>query len=347
MISELFRGRSPALIISAERQSLRRNIQNAIARLRYSQIGAIQNEAWFIHGVNDNVTFLAQQETSEIRGSIQTKEGVVGKSWPFQRIGPVRMVPVTSRDADTTYINPPQDKRRARLVDRNAGVLLDEFDEVKELINPKSTYARLLVMSREVELDYLSLNIAGLDSAGAAQTAIGGIMGLASTVDEAAETTGTVALPATSFIANGGFGGTMTKLRTIRRRMAEANVRKSGKVYFFYSPAFIDKLLTDPTVTSMDFNPITSLQRGTFRKDEQWMGMYWRESTVLPKVGNIRSCVAVHEDAAGLAIGLIKEIHVAQVEGKWGNWHALCKLSAGVVRVDDAGVQQCDIDESV
>lgn len=225
------------------------------ARLLLNERGAFYNEAWFIHGVNQSVTQLAQQKKRKIMGAIRWEEGVTGKTWPFQRIGALDMVPVTSRDADTTYLNPPQSKRRAILVDRNAAVLLDRLDQVREMINPISEFTQMLTYARERELDKLALNIAGLGAAGAAGTAVGGILGLATVVDEAAESTSTSALPAAQQIVNGGTGGTMAKILDAKEKMDAAEVDEEDR-YFFYSPKFMRKLLTDPEVTSADFNTV-------------------------------------------------------------------------------------------
>src|SRR5215467_10224677 len=129
---------------------------------------AFFNEAWFIHAVNDTVVQLAQQKKSVIRGAIRTREGVVGKTDPWQRIGDVAMQPV-SRDSDTEYLNPPQSKRRAVLVDRAAAVLIDDLDQVRMLTNPQSEFSQILTFARERELDALTLSKASTD--------LGGILG--------------------------------------------------------------------------------------------------------------------------------------------------------------------------
>src|SRR5882724_7436993 len=119
---------------------------------------AFFNEAWFIHAVNDAVIQLAQQKKSVVRGAVRTREGVKGKTDPWQRIDAVEMQ-VVSRDSDTTYLNPPQSKRRAVLVDRAAAVLVDELDEVRMLTDPMSEHTQMLVFARERQLDRLVLSI--------------------------------------------------------------------------------------------------------------------------------------------------------------------------------------------
>lgn len=302
------------------------------------------NEAWFIHAVNDVVVQLAQQKKSMIRGAIRTREGVVGKTDPWQRIGSVDMM-IPTRDSDTEYVNPPQSKRRAVLVDRAAAALIDELDQVRMLTNPQSEVAQILTFARERELDKLTLSKSATD--------IGGILGLATTVDEAGETTATAALPTTGgplgvgqTIVNGGVGMTMSKILDAVQLFDEQQVPQEDR-YFFYSPRAMRKLLTDSQVTSSDYNTIKALQAGGFPMDMQWNKFYWRMSALLPKTGNIRSCIAFQKMGVGLSIGLIKELEVDKATHKWNNTQVVIKLTAGSVRVDDLAVVQIDIDESV
>src|SRR5262245_42453609 len=159
---------------------------------------AFFNEQWFIHAVDDNVTHLAQQMRQKTGGSYREKSGVVGKTCPFQRLGPVEMQAIVQRDADTSYLNPPQSKRRAQLKDFGAAVLIDEFDTVKTLTNPQSEFAEMLAKSRNRKMDDFAL-----------QAALADVL----VVDEASETFTTAALPSGQKIVNGGTGLTMAKIK--------------------------------------------------------------------------------------------------------------------------------------
>ena len=295
------------------------------------------NEAWFIHAVNDTVIQLAQQKKSMIRGAIRTREGVVGKTDPWQRIGSLDMVPI-ARDSDTSYLNPPQSKRRAVLVDRAAAALVDELDQVRMLTNPQSEVSQILTYARERELDKLTLSKSFTD--------VGGILGLATTVDEAGETTGTQGMLTAQKIVDGGTGMTLGKILD-SKELFDTNQVDPEDRYFFYSPRAMRKMLTDPNITSSDYNTIKALSTGGFPMDQQWMGYYWRMSVLMPKAANIRSCIAFQKMAVGLSIGLIKEIEVGTAAHKWNNTQVVIKLSAGAVRADDLGVVSIDIDESV
>lgn len=53
------------------------------------------------------------------------------------------------------------------------------------------------------------------------------------------------------------------------------------------------------------------------------------------------------KNAVGYAAGGVKEVETGLDPGHWNNPFVMSKLSCGVVRIDDAGVVQLDIDESV
>lgn len=291
------------------------------------------NEQWFIHAVSDNVTQLSQQKRQKTSGSYRVKEGVVGKTYPFQRIGQMELQPVTTRDADTVYANPPQSKRRAILSDFSLAVLIDSFDELKMLANPQSEAAQILTYAREKRMDSITL--------GAALASV-------VNVDESAESVSTSPLPPAQIIVNGGTGMTMAKVRVTQRMMDEQNVEESDR-YFFYSPAAAEQLMRDSQLTSSDYNTVQVLARGGFRDDDEWMGFKWRKSTRLPVVGTpaIRSCIAWQKMGMGVAIAQIGSVEVDKAVHKNNNMQALIKLSAGGCRIDDTCVVQVDVDETV
>ncbi|HEY1244548.1 MAG TPA: phage capsid protein [Hyphomicrobiaceae bacterium] len=289
----------------------------------------LQNDAWFIHAVSDNVTQLAQQKMQKTRGSYRVREGVVGKTYPFNRIGTVSMASAV-RDSDTTYVNPPQSKRRAILTDWAVAALIDEFDEIKMLADPESEVAQIMAYARNRKLDEICL--------GAALAAV-------TNVNESAETTSTTAIPAGQQIAAGGTGLTVDKVLAAAEVMNTQDVDTDDR-YFFYSPHAMTNLLKNTQVTSSDFNTIQALARGGYPFDQTWMGFYWRQTTMLAKAGNIRSCIAWQKMALGVAVGLITDVKINEAPHKWNNTQVVLKLSAGAARVDDAGVVQVDIDET-
>ena len=197
---------------------------------------ADQLPAWFIHAVSDNVLHLGQQKQTMGMAAVTVREGVVGKTFPFQRMAKVAMTETLVRDGDTQYLNPTLSKRRANLRDFTAAMLIDEFDEIKTLTDPKSEFAQSLAWARNRTLDELLLSVPGLGTAGAAGVAVGGILGLATTVDEAAESSALAALPGAQQIVDGGTNLTMAKILSAKTIMDQNDIDPDSR-YFFYSPA--------------------------------------------------------------------------------------------------------------
>ena len=309
---------------------------------------SLYDDAWFIHAVSDNVTFLAQQKRLKTQGTMRVHENVVGKTDPFNRIGAVSMSQV-ARLAATTYTNSPKSKRRSVLVDFAVAELVDSFDEVKTLSDPQSEHAQNIAYARNRTQDDQALSIAGLGTAGAAGTAVGGILGLATTVDEAAETSSTASLPTAQQIVNGGTGLTMAKLRTAGELLMSADVEfEEEDVYIAYSPKGMRQLLADPTVTSADYSSLNALNSGTFPMDAMWMGFKWRRFTRLPSAAaNIRSLPIWVKQGIGYSAAAVKSLETGNDPGHWNNPFVMAKASCGVVRIDDKLVVQLDIDESV
>jgi hypothetical protein len=309
------------------------------------------NEEWFFHGVQAAVQHLAQQKERRTTGAVREEHGVKGKTHPFNLMSPQEWQQVTGRDQPTTYINPGQSKVRAQLVDFDAFALVDTLDEIRTLTDPRSAVTQALIFGRERTMDLRLLGPAGLSPTAVAGTAVGGILGLKTTVDEAAESTGLAALPAAQQILHADTGLTMAKILDTKEKFDTANVDPDDR-YFFYSPRAMRKLLTDPQVTSSDYNTVNALNRGGFGKDETWVGFKWRLSTQLPVSviagpKTIRSCIAVQKMAAGLAVGLLENLEVDKAVHMRNNWQVGGKLSAGAVRIDDLGVVQVDIREDV
>lgn len=294
---------------------------------------ALQDESWFIHKVSDNVTQLSQQKTSKTSGTVRTEDGLVGKTFPLQRLGQLAMTSVTARDADTQYLNPPQTKRRASMRDFIAWVLIDDFDKIKMLADPRSEFAQMLAYSKARQLDDI---------------VISGLLAAVTTVDEAGETTAQTAFPAGQIVTTGGgsAGLTMEKVRQTGFLFDNSDVDENDRT-MLVSPKGIQQLLRDSTVTSSDFSTLRALEAGTFQMDAMWYGMRWRKSTRLPVTGTIRSAIAYQKQGVQLGIGMMTEIMATLAPHKNNNLQVGCKLSAGLGRADDLCVIQIDYDEAL
>lgn len=295
------------------------------------------DEAWFHHAVTDTVHQLAQQKPSKMYSAVRVKEGVVGKTYPFNRIGTVAMQPITQRHMVGVGSDIVMDKRRVALKDFYVRVYCDELDEVKMLPNLQSEKSMQLAYSRNRQLDDLIAAAA---------------LGNATNVDEANEATSTTALPTTGgplnigqLIVDGGTGLTLTKIMDSKQVFDENNIPEEER-YMFYPPRGMRRLLEETRVTNKDYSSIAALAQGGFKDEEQWYGYFWRMSTRLPKTGNIRSCIAIHKPSMGLAVAVSGKTTVKDRPDLVETTQVELTLSANAIRIEDVGVMEIRIDET-
>jgi len=314
------------------------------------------DEYWFHHAVSDTVHQLAQQKPSKMYSAVRVKEGVVGKTHPFNRIGPAPdMLPVTSRHMAGVGQDIPKTKRRVALKDFYSRVYVDDLDQVRALPSLQSEDSQQLAYARNRKLDDL-IAVASL--------------GTAVDVDETLETTASTALPTTGgptgsgwttgqVIANGSVGLTLTKIMDTKWLFDAQDVDEMDR-YFFYSPKAMRRLLEDTKVTSSDYNTIRALVSGGFAQDETWHSFKWRMSTRLPLAGavgttqifaspgaNVRSCIAWQKNAVALAVGMSGSLSVKDRPDLIKTTQVELVLCANAIRIEDVGVIRIDIDESV
>lgn len=285
----------------------------------------------FVQAFQDTVQILAQQKPSKFRDAVRFRTGVVGKYDHFERLGGAELGTVIARHSPHIVLNPEHSRRRAIFVDKDGTVLLDTFDQVKMLIDPQSEYAQLLSYATNRAIDSTILT-----AAIASATAV-----------SAADATSAVTLASwksgVHVIANGGTNMTMAKLRLAKRRMDEDDVEEEDR-HLAISPAGLDKLLSDSTVTSSDFNTIRALVNGEINT---YLGFMFHKTTMLALAGNIRSCIAWQKQGIGCSLGLevVPEID-RRVDLAGNPIQVAAKLSLGGVRIEEARVVQIDIDES-
>jgi hypothetical protein len=290
-----------------------------------------QLDAAWVQAFTERVHWLGQQKPSKCYpNAIRVEEGVVGKSFNFDRVGPIAMVQITTLYQDTPLVDTPHSRRKANVNDFSVAELVPRMTDYKALLNANSIYAQNLANSRNRQLDIIILAAVGGNSIAVA----------------ADDTNSNIALPAGQKIVDGGTSLTMDKVGTTKALMDDANIDDDDR-YFFYSPQAMRKLMQDTKVTSSDFNTVKALVDGGFSMDQKWYGFYWRATTLLPKTLNIRSCFAWQKNCIGLAVGKIGSVETSTRADKNNAPQLLLWLGAGATRIEEPGVVQIDCDESV
>ncbi len=286
---------------------------------------------------------LFQSDPDQVRQSVRV-ENVDGKSLNVERLGGANFTPVLARHQDTPFTPLTFSRRRLTLADYAMSELEDDLDKIKSLISPQNdiTQAFMMAWHRRV-----------------ARTVTAAALGNSVSVD-AAEALTNIALPASQAIANGGTNMTMAKVRQARRLLGNAGAPGSD-LYAMVSWFAIEKLLSDSTVTSSDYSSLNALTNGTIQPGQTWMGFQWiiipdadpddtsqtpNATSILPKTGNIRTCLFYHKRSIALGIGKDFGAEVDPRPDKMNSTQILVKTSLGATRVLDYGVVSVDIDES-
>ena len=150
-----------------------------------------------------NFRLLYQQKISRLKPFCQIESNIVGQSKSVERLGRADAYDISSRHADTKYVEVPHSRRWLDLQDKGWAELVDELDKIRMLADPTSPYARLAVMALNREADKIIL---------------------AAVRGNARTNTGLTALPASQKIAEGGLGLTLAKLLAAKEILDIAEV---------------------------------------------------------------------------------------------------------------------------
>jgi hypothetical protein len=276
-----------------------------------------------------NFRTLYQQKTSRFAPWCQMEGGIVGQSKSVERIGKAEAYDITSRGADTKYVEVPHSRRWIDLQDKGWAELVDEMDKIRMLADPTSPYAGLAVMALNRAKDDIILSAAR----GNART-----------------NTGLVALPASQKIAVGGTSLTMAKLLAAKEILdtnevdddasmamtGQSSSEQSARV-FACNAKMLTNLYGTTEIKSVDYNNVKALANGEI---DTFLGFkfvrterLFRDSTVSTRFG-----IAYSKSCVGLGIGkdIVSSIDV--LPGKNYSAQVYARMSVGATRLEDEGV---------
>jgi hypothetical protein len=144
-------------------------------------------------------------------------------------------------------------------------------------------------------------------------------------------------------IANGSADMTLAKLIEAKKILDSNDVDPSIRRYIAVSPAQIESLLNNTTVTSSDYNTVKALVQGEI---DTFLGFKFIVSNRLSKEGNIRSCFAWAEDGIKLAVGKDVMARIDERSDKSYSTQVYYCATFGATRMEEAKVVQIDCDES-
>jgi len=205
----------------------------------------------FVKQFERGITTLSQQQGSKLRNAVMLKSGVTGEFAFFDQIDATEAQVVTDRHGDSPLMNTPHARRRVGMTDIEWGDLIDDFDKLKLLNDPTSSYVQNAswAIGRAIDDQIIPAFFADADTG--------------------KEGDGSVSFPASNTIAvdfdgdGTGEGLTVDKLREARRILKANEVDIERDSLFIATTAEQDdNLLGTTEVTSADFNTIKALVQG-------------------------------------------------------------------------------------
>jgi hypothetical protein len=243
-----------------------------------------------------------QRQGSKLRGTVRVKNGVIGSSTVFQKVGGGAAT-TKARHAKVPVMNVEHGSAEVPLVDYYAGEWVDRLDELKTNIDERQVLANAGAFALGRKTDELIIQALG----GTVQQAGDGTTRLTkANVLEAFEIMGANDVPDDS------------------QRYAAIGWRQWAD------------LLDLPEFASAEFVGADQLPwRGTQAKF--WLGTMWLPHSGLPVTGSVRTCFWYHKSAVGHAIGQDVVIDITW-HGDRAAFFVASSMSQGAGLIDPLGV---------
>lgn len=214
-----------------------------------------QIETWRVQAYEANVLHLAQQQGSKLEKYCR-KAQFTGKVDYFDRLGTATAVDKVGRNVDTPNENINHSRRALTTQTRHWGTLVDSKDEMQNIHDPMSEYAKAAAMALGRKRDNVIISAAF-------GTAYGGEDGTSTSTLGTAQKVAAVASSALDY-------PNLQLLRKAKRIMDAAQIE--GKRVLVYSADFLDIMLSVQQLTSSDYNSIKALVAGEINT---FMGFEW------------------------------------------------------------------------
>ena len=256
------------------------------------------------------------QTSGLLRNCLTIRNNVIGDTYNFRKIGKGLANQKSTADL-VTPMDVDHEVIPCTLVNWLAPEYTDIFDQKTVNFDEKMELAQVIAGALGRRLDQLSIDAIA------------------------------AATPVISDIVNGGTGLTLAKLTAAAAALTNQGVPSDGERYMAISAAGLEDLLNDTTITNQDYNTVRLLMSGTV---DSFMGFKFKtiESRAeggLPISGNIRTCMAWHKSALGLAVGMDVTTKVDWIAERTA-WLCNGMMKAGSVVRDTAGFVRIDIDET-
>ena len=277
----------------------------------------------YVQQYSTNIQLLLQQKGSKLRDCVTMGSYVGKQASPVDQIGKVEMQTVTGRFNPMSRVDAPTDRRWVFPSDFDLPQLIDSFDKLRLITDPKSAYVQNAVMAAGRKFD--ALICAAFN--GTAKTGETGSTSTTATAGNEVD------------VAVGGSNSKLnvSKLREVKRLMMTNFIDfETEEAYIGITAADHDALLGDIQVTSRDFNDKPVLVNG---RVESFMGFTFKHCELIETV-----CAGTNEVTlpvwvkSGMHLGVWNDIQntVSQRDDLQGlPWQLYTIMTAGATRIEE------------
>lgn len=276
---------------------------------------------------------LVQQKVSRLRSAVTVGSYRGKQNQVVDQIGAIDMLPVTSRFGDMPRVDAPLDSRWVVPSPFHLPQMVDSFDELKVLLDPKNKYAMNAIAAANRKIDDLII---------AAFTA-------AAKTGETGSTSTSILGGNTVLVNAGGSGNTgltVYKLRQAKKKLLAHEVDlDSDQIFCAVTAEEHDDLLAEAQVVSTDFNDRPVLVDG---KIERFLGINFIHSERLKFDSGVIRSVPVWAKS-GMHLGIWEDIKTSvsirhDIESE--PYQVYIKMMMGATRLEEKKIVQVLCDES-
>lgn len=295
---------------------------------------SINLPTFYVQQYATNIQLLLQQKGSRLRPFVMTGSHVGKAASPVEQIGAISMQPVSSRFQPMGRVDASLDRRWVYPSDYDLPQLIDQFDKLRLLVDPQSSYVQNAVYACGRQYD--DLIIAAMN--GTAKTGETGATSV---------TLPTAQKVIRTFGAAAATGLTVAKLREAKRILMAAEVDlESDPITCAVTAQQHDNLLAEAQIISTDFNDKPVLVEG---KIMRFLGINFvhTERLALSSDGNSDRLVPIWAKS-GMYLGVWNDMETDISQRKDLQslpWQTYLKMTAGATRLEEKKLVQVACDE--
>jgi hypothetical protein len=292
----------------------------------------------FVQNYASNVYMLSQQIGSKMQSKVRVETVNRAENAFFDRLGEADAQEITSRHGDTPLNEIPHSRRRVTPADYNTATLIDNQDQLKMLIDPKSPYARAQAMELGRQTDNIII-AAALGNASAGKTGSTTVAfeddSLSINGDGTVTTLGTLAVSGTEVDMS------LNKILLMMEIFNLSDVDPDIPKYWMTSVKTVRDMLQIQQIGDVDYTLVKAIY---FGKVEFYSGFnfFWSNRITKDAASSAayRSLAWAHD---GIILGQAEGIRARMSERDDKNYamQVYAEMSKGAVRLDGDKVHEC------